>query len=295
MMIRLVVTGRHGQVATSLVHRAGTDVAVIAVGRPQLDLENPATVETAIAAAKPDIIVNAAAYTAVDKAEQEPAKAFAINGDGAGAVARAAQKLGVPLIHLSTDYVYSGAKPAPYVETDVTGPLGVYGASKLAGEQVVRENYPGAAIFRTSWVYSPHGANFVKTMLRIGGERGIVKVVDDQTGNPTSALDLASAILRIAPRLVEGQDAAGVYHLAGQGHATWYDLARHVFEVSATLGGPRPQVHAIATADYPALARRPANSRLDTGAFERRFGFALRPWREAVAETVQILLKRSGD
>lgn len=290
--MRLAVTGRNGQVAASLVERAAlhTDVEVVAIGRPDLDLEQPETVGPAILAARPDIVVNAAAYTAVDKAESEPERAFTVNRDGAEAAASAAQSLGVPFIQLSTDYVYPGDKAAPYVESDSTGPLGVYGASKLAGEEAVLAVHPDALIFRTSWVYSPFGANFVKTMLRVGKERDLLRVVDDQQGNPTSALDIADAILRIAPRLVAGPGEGGVYHLCGEGTTTWCGFARFIFETSARLGGPSPRVEAITTADYPTPAKRPANSRMDSSAFAQRFGFRLRPWQDAAADTVARLL-----
>jgi dTDP-4-dehydrorhamnose reductase len=226
----------------------------------------------------------------VDRAEQDAARAFAVNRDGAAAVAAAAGRLGVPLIHLSTDYVYRGDKPDPYAESDPTGPLGVYGRSKLAGEQAVMAAHRKALILRTAWVYSPFGANFVKTMLRIGRERPVVGVVDDQIGNPTSALDLAEAILRIAPGLVAAGGEAGIYHLCGRGSVTWCGFARHIFACARSLGGPDPEVRAIATADYPTPARRPANSRLATEAFSARFGFGLRPWPEAAAETVARLV-----
>ena len=290
--MRLLVTGRNGQVATALVERSHQHdgITVVAFGRPELDLEQPATVAAAILGAKPDVVVNAAAYTAVDKAEAEADRAFAANRDGAGAVARAARMLGVPLIHLSTDYVYPGDKPSPYVESDPTGPASVYGRSKLAGEQAVLGAHPGAIIFRTSWVYSPFGANFVKTMLRIGKDHEVVKVVDDQHGNPTSAIDIADAILGIAPGLVAGRAAGGVYHLCGSGSTSWCGFARAIFAESAKRGGPAPRVEAITTADYPTAAKRPANSRMDSGAFVRRFGFELRPWPEATAETVARLL-----
>ena len=290
-MMRLLVTGRNGQVATSLAERAAAHpgIEVLALGRPELDLENPATVEAAIAAARPDLVVNAAAYTAVDKAESDSGRAFAANRDGAAAAARAAARLGVPVIHLSTDYVYPGDKPSPYVESDATGPSSVYGQSKLEGEQAVMAAHPQALIFRTSWVYSPFGANFVKTMLRIGKDRDVVRVVADQHGNPTSAIDIADAILRLAPGL-GSTPAGGIYHLCGSGSTTWCGLAQAIFAESGKRGGPAPRVEAITTAEYPTPARRPANSRMDTAAFTARFGFALRPWPDAVAETVARLL-----
>lgn len=292
-MIRLAVTGRNGQVALSLLEAATRHPAseVVALGRPDLDLERPETVGPALVAARPDIVVNAAAYTAVDKAETEPDRAYAVNRDGAAAAARAASRLGVPFIHLSTDYVYPGDKPSPYVETDATGPLGVYGASKLAGELAVKAAHRQAVILRTSWVYSPFGANFVKTMLRIGKERELVRVVDDQQGNPTSALDIADAILRLAPGLTRDGGPGGTYHLCGEGSTTWCGFARFIFETSAGLGGPNPRVEAITTAEFPTPARRPANSRMSTQSFANRFGFVLRPWQIAARESVNRLLR----
>ncbi len=288
--MRLLVTGKNGQVAQALLDRAGQfpEITVVAVGRSQLELEDAATILPAITQARPDLIINAAAYTAVDKAEQEPQRAFAINRDGAAGVAAAARTLGVPLIHLSTDYVFSGGKATPYVESDETGPLGVYGKSKLAGELAVRSANPDALIFRTSWVYSPYGSNFVKTMLRLAGERPVLRVVDDQIGNPTSALDLAEAILRIATRAKVG--AGTTFHIAGSGSASWYELAKHVFEASQLEGGPAAEVVPISTSKYPTPARRPANSRLDTSAFNGRFGRSLQDWRAGVEETVRRIL-----
>ena len=286
--MRILVTGRNGQLATALIEQAakwpGNDV--IAMGRPELDFEDLTSIGPAIAGMRPDLVVNAAAYTAVDKAEQEAEKAFAVNRDGAAAAAAAAARLAVPFIHISTDYVYPGTKPEPYLESDATGPLGVYARSKLDGEIAVRAAHPSALILRTSWVYSPFGANFVKTMLRIGKDRAEVSVVDDQIGNPTSALDLADAILRIAP----GFDAGGTYHLCGSGDVTWCGFAREIFALSKARGGPAPKVKAITTTDYPTPARRPANSRMSTDAFAARFGFRLRPWQEALAETVARLV-----
>ena len=291
-MMKLLVTGRNGQVATSLLERAAVhpEIGVVALGRPELDLEQPASVEAAILKARPDAVVNAAAYTAVDQAEADSGRAYAANRDGAGAAARAAAKLGVPFIHLSTDYVYPGGKPDPYVESDETGPTSIYGKSKLEGEQAVLAAHPEALIFRTAWVFSPFGANFVKTMLRIGKDRDVVRVVDDQHGNPTSAIDIADAILTIAPRLAAGREAGGIYHLCGSGSTTWCGFARAIFQESGKRGGPAPRVEAITTAEYPTPARRPANSRLAMTAFTSRFGFELRPWPEATADTVARLL-----
>lgn len=286
--MRILVLGRQGQVAQSLLERAAAvpGITVTALGRPEVDIAQPASVMDAVATARPDIVVNAAAYTAVDKAETDADAAFAVNCEGAGAAAAATARLGLPFIHLSTDYVYPGDKATPYVEEDETGPLGVYGRSKLAGELRVREAHPSALILRTSWVYSPFGTNFVKTMLRLGAQRPELGVVDDQTGNPTSALDLASAILRIAPDLTEG----GTYHLCGTGSVTWCGFARQIFAVSRANGGPAPEVKAITTSDYPTPARRPANSQLSTEAFARRFGFRLGAWQTELEPVVRRLL-----
>src|ERR1700757_3481567 len=201
--MRIAVTGKAGQVVTSLKERGALlGHEIVAVGRPELDLARPETIAPVLRAAKPDVVVSAAAWTAVDKAEAEREAAFAANVGGAGAVAAAAAALGVPLIHLSTDYVFDGTKQAPYVETDPVAPLGVYGASKEAGERAVLAAHPGAVILRTAWVYSPFGANFVKTMLRLAETREEVGVVADQRGNPTSALDIADGVIALAERLV---------------------------------------------------------------------------------------------
>jgi dTDP-4-dehydrorhamnose reductase len=289
-VIRLLVTGTNGQVARALVDRAGLfpEITVLAVGRPQLDLESIVTILPALSEARPDLIVNAAAYTAVDKAEEEPQRAFAINRDGAAAVSAAASTLDVPLIHLSTDYVFSGSKATAYVEGDETGPLGVYGKSKLAGELAVRSANPSALIFRTSWLYSPFGSNFVKTMLRLAVEKPVLRVVDDQMGSPTSALELAEAILRISSRAGDG--AGATFHVAGKGSTSWCGLAKHVFEVSRLAGGPAAEVVPISTSEYPTPARRPANSRLNTLAFDTCFGHSQRDWRAGVEETVRRTL-----
>jgi dTDP-4-dehydrorhamnose reductase len=291
--VRLAVTGREGQVVSSLLEAgqlAGVDV--IAIGRPQLDLANPDTVVDAIAAAKPDIVVSAAAYTAVDQAEDEPDLAFAINAVGAGKVAEAAARLGVPVIHLSTDYVFDGSAPGAYVETDVTAPLGVYGASKFAGERAVAAAGPRHLILRTAWVYSPFGRNFVKTMLRLAADRDEISVVADQWGNPTCALDIADAILHAATMLHgdKGFGAFGTYHLAGTGETNWSGFARHILEASRVSGGPSARVRDITTADYPTKARRPANSRLSSAKFASAFGWSAPDWRLSTKAVVSRIL-----
>ncbi|MFC3322091.1 dTDP-4-dehydrorhamnose reductase [Mesorhizobium cantuariense] len=292
--MRLVVTGREGQVAASLLEagQARAGVEVIAIGRPELDLAKPDTVIEAIAAAKPDIVVSAAAYTAVDQAEDEPDLAFAVNAVGAGKVAEAATRLGVPVIHLSTDYVFDGSAPGAYVETDATAPRSVYGASKLAGEQAVASANPRHLILRTAWVYSPFGKNFVKTMLRLAADRDEIAVVADQWGNPTSALDIADAILHAAAQLHGNKSfgASGIYHLAGTGEASWSGFARHILDTSRAFGGPHARVRDIATADYPTKARRPANSRLSSAKFAAVFNWNAPDWRQSTEAVVHKLL-----
>ncbi|MBZ9990515.1 dTDP-4-dehydrorhamnose reductase [Mesorhizobium sp. BH1-1-5] len=291
--MRLAVTGREGQIAASLVEaaRGRDDVEVVAVGRPALDLARPDTVFAALEAARPDIVVSAAAYTAVDQAEDERDLAFAVNATGAGKVAEAAARLGVPVIHLSTDYVFDGTKDGAYVETDPTAPLGVYGASKLAGEEAVAAANPRHLILRTAWVYSPFGKNFVKTMLRLSTDRDEIAVVADQWGNPTSALDLADAILHAAAKLRNDRSFAafGVYHLAGGGETNWSGFARYILDTSRAFGGPHATVRDIATVDYPTKARRPQNSRLSSAKFADVFGWQATQWREATETVVRRL------
>ena len=292
--MRIVVTGRSGQLVQSLTERgtiAGHEI--VALGRPALDLgsQDKGAILAALQAAKPAVIVNAAAHTAVDQAESEADLVFAINARGAGAVAQAAQQLDVPLIQISTDYVFSGDKPAPYLEDDRTGPTGVYGASKLAGEQAVLASGADATILRTAWVYSPFGSNFVKTMLRLAGERTELAVVGDQRGNPTSAMDLADAVLRVASNLVASSapELRGIFHAAGDGDTSWADFAEAVFAASTSLGGPTARVRPVPTSDYPTLAHRPANSRLDGGKLERLHGVRLPHWRASTAAIVARL------
>lgn len=264
--MRILVTGREGQVARSLAERAAADpsIELMFAGRPQFDLLEPEAVGSAILAARPNVVVSAAAYTAVDLAEDEPEQAFAVNAAGAGAVAAAAAQAGAPVIHLSTDYVFSGDLEGHYAETDEPDPQSVYGRSKLEGEKAVAAANPRHVILRTAWVYSPFGKNFVKTMLALAGQRDHVRIVADQWGNPTAAADIADGILRIAKTVAEGRQADhfGIFHLSGKGSTNWAGFARHVFAESARLGGPQAKVEDITTADYPTKARRPRNSRL---------------------------------
>lgn len=291
--MRIVVTGREGQVVRSLAERASGKAEIVPLGRPELDLAGDAgEIRTAIMSARPDVIVSAAAYTQVDKAEAERDLAFAVNEHGPRALAIAARECGVPLIHISTDYVFDGTKGSPYVEEDPTGPASVYGSSKLAGEQAVRAEQPNSAVLRTAWVYSPFGANFVKTMLRLAEHRQEVGVVADQRGNPTSALDIADAVLAVAANLRSSHEPSqrGVFHMSAAGEASWAEFAEAIFAESAAGGGPTAQVKHIRTADYPTAATRPANSRLDSGKLERAHGVRLPDWHSSVKRVVSRLL-----
>ena len=282
------VAGREGQLARSLVTVASErKLPLIAVARPDLDLSDAGSIDRIVNAHLPRAIVNAAAYTLVDKAESEPDVAFKINRDGAAHLARAAARLHVPFIHVSTDYVFDGNALTPYQEDDRPSPLGIYGRSKRDGEIAVLGSHPAAVVIRTSWVYSPYGQNFVKTMLRLGETRDRIRVVDDQYGAPTSARDLAQAIVEIVEQIERrpDEDLGGIYHLTGTGKTTWYRFAAAIFAGWASRGRRVPTLEPITTADYPTPARRPANSQLDCSKAARVFGIRLAHWRQAL-ETV---------
>lgn len=287
-MMRLAVTGCNGQIARALIERAPADIAVITLARPSFDLSRPETIAGAVALARPDILINAAAYTAVDQAESEPEQAFAINAAGAGALAFAAHAIGTPIIQISTDYVFDGSGERPFREDDAIGPLGVYGRSKAEGEAAVAAANADHAILRTSWVYGPHGHNFLRTMLRLGETRDVVRVVDDQHGAPTSALDIADALIAIARRLHGSNDPAlrGTFHMSASGSTNWAQFASAIFEASAARGGPSARVEPIPSAAYPTPARRPANSRLDCTKLREAYDLALPPWQDSVGEIV---------
>lgn len=291
--MRIAVTGKSGQIVTALRERgkaAGHEI--VALGRPELDLVDPTSVFRALKAAAPDVIVSAAAYTFVDKAEQERTLAFAVNGEGPGVVARTAEILDVPLIHISTDYVFDGKLHRPYLETDPVMPASVYGASKLAGEQAVLAAHgSNSAVLRVAWVYSPFGSNFMKTMLRIASERGEVAVVADQIGNPTSAMDISDGILLVGKNLTARDDPAlrGIFHMTAGGETSWANFARSIFTASAMQGGPSARVKSITTADYATRAFRPANSRLNCGLIERLHGVSLPDWRTSLEAMIMRL------
>jgi dTDP-4-dehydrorhamnose reductase len=291
--MKLLVTGTSGQLAQSLLAAGLAEgVDVVALRRPQLDLTVPGTIRAALADARPDIVVNAAAYTAVDKAEGEPDLAMSVNATGAGELAAQCARAGVPIIHVSTDYVFDGTSSAPYREDDATAPINAYGRSKLAGEvQVARAN-PRHVIVRTSWIYSPYGINFVRTMLRLAQSRSEVGVVDDQWGAPTYAPHLAQAILSIARQLPRTADGGpwGVFHAAGGGEATWCGFAREIFALAAERGLKVPEVKAIATVDYPTPARRPGNSRLDCSKLAAVFGVVMPEWQAGARACVERLV-----
>ncbi len=299
--MNLLIVGATGQLALSLAEKAAqAGIRTLSGGRPDLDLSRPEaeldlSLSRLLDLAEFDVVINAAAYTAVDRAETEAHQAHAINAAGAGRVAAMAARRGLPVIHMSTDYVFDGKKASPYTEADPVAPLGVYGRSKLAGERAVALSNPAHVILRTSWGYSPFGGNFIKTMLRLAESRDEVSVVDDQIGNPTSTLDLADAIVKIAARITADRAGApyGLYHMTGAGQASWADLAEAIFAASASLGGPVAKVNPIPTEQFPTPARRPANSRLSCASLARAFDVSLPHWRPSVEACVHRLLVRS--
>lgn len=288
--MKLLLLGGTGQLGREILLHAGPDLSIVAPTRRDLDLARPETIATYVAAQDVDVIVNAAAYTAVDKAESERDLAFALNAEAPGRLATAAAARGIPLVHVSTDYVFDGTKGAPYLPSDPVAPLGAYGAGKEAGERAVRAAGGRAVVLRTAWVYGPFGGNFMKTMLRLGRERDVLRVVDDQRGTPTTSADLAAASLAIAARLVNDPgDPGGTFHFTNAGDTTWCGFARAIFDLAGERPARRPEVVAITTADYPTPAKRPADSRLDCTATLARYQIAQPDWRAALAATLDRL------
>ena len=275
--MKVLVFGETGQLGLELARRAG-DVTLEIHGRNSADFSDPAVCAARVAASGADAVINAVAYTAVDKVEEEEALATTINGETPGAIARACAEAGVPFVHVSTDYVFDGAGEAPFAPDHPTAPLGAYGRSKLAGEEAVREAGGVHAILRTSWVVSSHGKNFVKTMLRLGAERDRLTIVADQVGGPTCAADIADACLTIAAALRADSSKSGTYHFSGGPDVSWADFAREIF----AQAGITCEVADIPSSDYPTPAQRPLNSRMDNSATEAAFGIARPDWREGL-------------
>lgn len=288
----ILITGRTGQLAVALA-RACQGMPIERRGRPSFDFDHPDTLDATFAALQPAAVVNAAAYTAVDAAETDAAAAFRANREGPRRIAALCAKSGVPLIHISTDYVFDGTKGQPYVESDATAPLGVYGASKLAGEQAVLASGACAIVLRTAWLISATGRNFVRTMLAARQKTDQLRVVADQLGSPTSANDLAAVVIAILGRIesVGWQESfGGVFHAAGSGEATWHDLATAAFEAASRYGIAPPTITPIQTAQWPTPAQRPADSRLDCEHLAEVFGVRFPPWRESLGAIINECL-----
>jgi dTDP-4-dehydrorhamnose reductase len=283
--VKLLLTGAAGQVGWELAPRLAALGEVVAPERGSLDLADAGGLRACVRAARPDVIVNAAAYTAVDRAESEPGLAFAVNAAAPGVLAEEAKRLGALLVHYSTDYVFDGTKPAPYVEDDPPNPLSVYGRSKLEGERAIRASGCRRLILRTTWIYAGRGRNFLLTMLRLAAERPELRVVDDQRGAPTWARDIA-----VATTTLLGNPPEGLFHLAAGGATTWCGFARAIMQ-RAGLATP---VHAIATSEYPTPARRPANSVLDCGRLRAAAGIVMPAWEEGLAGCLAGLRRASS-
>jgi dTDP-4-dehydrorhamnose reductase len=296
--MRILLTGGNGQVGWELSKRGEQrGLEILALERSDLDITDSISVHKQVNRSGVSLVVNAAGYTAVDQAESESELAFAANRDGPAYLASACEKAGIPLVHISTDYVFDGQKQGAYLETDSVSPLSVYGKSKAAGEGAVREHLPEHLILRTSWVYGVHGHNFVKTMLRLGREREVVQVIDDQYGCPTYAADLAETILKISAQLLEGgQIHWGTYHYCGQGVTSWHGFAEAIFNLARKYVQLKvEQIEAVSTAEYPTAAKRPANSVLDCSLFKSHFGFAPKPWNESLARMLDQVLSEKDD
>ncbi|MDQ0511906.1 dTDP-4-dehydrorhamnose reductase [Ancylobacter amanitiformis] len=290
-MSRLLLLGAGGQVGRetlALAEARGVDL--VALDHARVDITDAGAVERALAVHAPAVVINTAAYTAVDRAESEREAAFRVNAAAPALIAAACARHGAALVHMSTDYVFDGTKPTAYVETDAVAPLGVYGASKEAGERAVREGLERHVILRTSWVFGAQGTNFLKTMLRLARERERLTVVADQRGCPTASRDIAEALLAAAAGFIAGTAAPGTYHFAGSGMTTWHGFATAIVARAAQHTGRRPEVAAITTAEYPTPARRPVNSELSSDLFAARFGVRAAPWQQRVVEVVDELM-----
>ncbi|MGF1878044.1 dTDP-4-dehydrorhamnose reductase [Photobacterium frigidiphilum] len=283
--MRVMITGCHGQVGSCLVEQLQPIADILAVDRVELDITNEVAVKSAVTAFKPDVIINAAAHTAVDKAEDEVDLSYAINCDGPRFLAEAADSVNASILHISTDYVFSGDKEGVYTESDVTSPQGVYGESKLAGEEAVIKACQKHIILRTAWVFGEQGNNFVKTMLRLAKTHGTLGIVGDQFGGPTYAGDIAAALVVITKAICNGEsDKFGIYHFSGLPHVSWSQFAQVIFDeaVEQAIIQQSPVVNAITTEEYPTPAKRPANSKLDTGLITETFAINASDWKLAL-------------
>ena len=293
--MRVLVTGKGGQLATGLEESLPVQgFTSVFVGQPEFEFDKPETITRGFALAAPDVVVNCAAWTAVDAAEEDEAGAFRANALGPAMLATLCAARNIPLIQISTDYVYDGLKGAPYVETDAPNPLGAYGRTKLAGEWAALGGNPMTMVLRTAWVYAPMGKNFLRTMLAVGAQRPELRVVADQHGHPTAAPDLADAIAAILVKLrATGWRAnyRGVFHAVAQGHTSWHGFAEAIFEAAQPYGGPRPVVHAIATHEYPVKAVRPADGRMELAKLRDVFGIELPRWQDGLARVMKALHK----
>lgn len=287
----ILVFGGNGQLGQELSRAAASrGIALRGLSHAEADIADAAAVAAALARWKPGFVVNAAAYTKVDLAETSIEEARRGNEIGPALLAGACARAGVPLVHVSTDYVFDGRKESAYLESDPVRPINVYGRTKAAGEEAVRRTLRPHVILRTAWVYSEFGQNFLKTILRLAAQCDELRIVADQDGSPTSAREIAEAILHITPLLLRDQSLSGTYHFAASGVTTWHGFASRVVAVAAPLTGRNPRVTAIATADYPTAAKRPANSRLDCRLFVQRFGFSPRHWTDCVDATTRALV-----
>ena len=292
--MKILVFGASGQIGREVCRAAWPPrYAILPLDRKAVDITKSAAVSAMLARETPDLVINLAAYTAVDRAESEPGVAWAANCAGAAHIAGACDESATPLVHLSTDYVFDGRKTGPYREEDAVGPLGVYGRSKEAGERAVRAAVARHMILRTAWVFGAYGANFVKTMLRLAAERPVLRVVADQRGCPTAAADIAAALMVIAAHIERGKAKWGTYHFVGAGATSWHSFAQAIFDQAAPQLAACPQVEPITTEQYPTPARRPMNSVLDCRKIEEVFGISSPPWRTALATVIRELLDRT--
>lgn len=287
----ILIMGAGGQLGQELLALTrARETSIIGLTRSQCDIADESMVQRMLDQLNPAVVINAAAYTAVDRAESEEATAFRANAQGPDILARETARRDVPLIHISTDYVFDGEKAAPYIESDPVNPLGVYGRSKLAGEECVRSGNARHVILRTAWVYGAYGHNFLKTILRLAGERDVLNIVGDQIGSPTASLDLAEAVLTAATQAQSGAPVWGTYHFCGTGVTNWHEFAQEIVAMQAPLTHRSPDMHKITTADYPTPARRPMNSALSSEKFVQTFAYRAAHWRERTSQIVRALL-----